>query len=94
MMLWIRCPVCAANVSTGVEIYPAALAQLPEQIDGFRCNVCGQQHRWQRRNAWLVDAYLAPPVLSFAAPGRIPQRVIVQIARRKPSVVTATYTVH
>ena len=95
MMLWIRCPVCVRRVSTGIEMHAATLAQLPDRIEDFKCNACGQRHAWLKREAWLVDGYVAANPTVRPAIGAPPQpRSILEIAHRKPPIATGAYTVH
>jgi hypothetical protein len=55
-MMWIRCPMYARAVATGIEIHPASFLRLPERLDNFQCAACGQRHQWLRREAWLAES--------------------------------------
>ena len=54
-MMWVKCPLYARAVATGIEIQPASFLRLPERLDNFQCSACGQRHQWLRREAWLAE---------------------------------------
>lgn len=51
----IRCPNTGRAVSTQIETEPAIFAHLPEVDSRMRCPVCGADHVWSMRDAWLAD---------------------------------------
>jgi hypothetical protein len=53
--LFIGCPNTGRPVSTGIEIEPHVLRQLPNLCARMLCPACGQEHVWMTRAAWLAD---------------------------------------
>ncbi len=91
MMMWIRCPVHARPVATGIEMTPASFQRLPESLPDFRCSACGGQHAWRRSNAWLADSGQAEPRPTQAPTCTVADAALMMSRRfRKPSVVAHT----
>lgn len=71
----IKCPTTGRAVSTAVETEPTVFRKLPNVAARMLCPVCGQEHVWMVKSAWLSDgprpvdgsAVLAPPAGSAAA---------------------------
>ncbi len=51
----IRCPVTGQAVSTQIETEPSIFSVLPQVETHTICPLCGQDHVWTRRDAWLQD---------------------------------------
>jgi hypothetical protein len=54
-ILMIRCPSTGRAVSIGIEIEQQTFDRLPDISSGMVCSLCGQEHRWNKRDAWLAD---------------------------------------
>jgi predicted RNA-binding Zn-ribbon protein involved in translation (DUF1610 family) len=52
----IRCPVTGQAVSTQIETEPSVFETLPQVEAHTLCPVCGQEHIWTRRDAWLQES--------------------------------------
>jgi hypothetical protein len=55
----IKCPYRGQSVSTGIEVDPSTFDQLPDTLILSRCPLCGLEHVWWKREAWLEE--LPPP---------------------------------
>jgi hypothetical protein len=53
--IMIRCPRTGCAVSTEIETEPSVFACLPEVPRRLRCPLCGEEHAWTTRDAWLAD---------------------------------------
>jgi hypothetical protein len=63
--IMIKCPDTGAVVSTGVETDPTSFARiLPNLVSRSKCPLCGAEHSWRKRDAWLGDYGddMPPPV--------------------------------
>jgi len=58
----IRCPRSNQAVSTGIETEQSVFNRLPEVAARLHCPLCGGEHFWTARNAWLQDLSLAPTI--------------------------------
>jgi len=52
----IKCPNTGRAVSTQIETEPSVFRKLPCVTSRTTCPVCGEEHEWTRREAWLADA--------------------------------------
>jgi hypothetical protein len=60
--MMIRCPRIGRPVPTGIETEPAIFERLPRVLSRLRCPLCGEEHVWTAREAWLAEPVLAPPL--------------------------------
>jgi hypothetical protein len=58
----IRCPRTGRAVSTEIETEPSVFTQLPEVAARMHCRLCGEDHIWTAREAWLGEPQLVPSV--------------------------------
>ena len=56
----IRCPRTGRAVSTAIETEPSVFSRLPEVAARMRCPLCGEEHVWTAKEAWLEEATLVP----------------------------------
>jgi hypothetical protein len=56
----IRCPRTGGAVSTEIETEPGDFGRLPHVEARMRCRLCGGEHVWTAREAWLEQPSLAP----------------------------------
>ncbi|MDB5600102.1 MAG: hypothetical protein JWN71_2146 [Xanthobacteraceae bacterium] len=54
-LIMIRCPTTGQAAWTGIETEFATFRRLPAVKSGVFCPVCGREHVWSRKNAWLAD---------------------------------------
>src|SRR5262245_49116636 len=52
-IVMVRCPATGRELSTGVEMDAATFKQLAEIRSRIKCPVCGLDHDWSTREAWL-----------------------------------------
>ena len=50
----IRCPTTGRAVSTAIEMEPSVFRKLPDVSGRMLCPVCGEEHIWTARAAWLA----------------------------------------
>ena len=55
-MVMIRCPSTGGAVSTQIETEPSVFNRLPQVAALLHCPICGKDHIWTTREAWLEDA--------------------------------------
>ena len=58
----IRCPRTGCAVSTEIETEPSDFSRLPEVAGRMRCPLCGEEHVWTARDAWLAEPTLVPRI--------------------------------
>ena len=63
----IRCPRTGGTVSTAIETEAADFKRLPSVEARLRGPLCGEEHVWTAREAWLEEPTLVP---RGAVPGR------------------------
>jgi hypothetical protein len=51
----IRCPTTGRTISTGIETDQSTFDKLPDVRTHSRCPLCGFEHFWWKREAWLAD---------------------------------------
>ena len=56
----IRCPRTGRPVSTAIETEPAVFDRLPDVAARMNCPLCGEEHVWRAREAWLDEPSLVP----------------------------------
>jgi hypothetical protein len=61
-MVMIRCPRTGDAVSTEIETEPSVFIRLPEIAARMRCPLCGEEHVWTARDAWLAEPSLVPQI--------------------------------
>ena len=54
----IRCPRTGRAVSTGIETELSVFSRLPEVAARTHCPICGAEHVWTAREAWLAEPSL------------------------------------
>jgi hypothetical protein len=55
--LMIRCPATGQSIATGIETDENSLSKIPDDVLAqTRCPVCGIEHAWCMREAFLADA--------------------------------------
>jgi hypothetical protein len=64
--LMIMCPNTGQPISTGIETDEYSLSQIADVLARTRCPVCGLEHAWWKREAWLAAAL--PPALASGCP--------------------------
>jgi hypothetical protein len=60
LMIW--CPYTGQPISTGIETDEYSLRQIADVPSRTRCPICGLDHTWWKRDAWL-DYQLHQPLL-------------------------------
>jgi endogenous inhibitor of DNA gyrase (YacG/DUF329 family) len=58
----IRCPDTGRPVSTEIETEPSVFDRLPAVPARLHCPLCGQEHVWTAREAWLSEPLLAAQI--------------------------------
>lgn len=53
-VVMITCPDTGRPVPTGIETDPASFAKLPDALSRTKCPLCGGEHVWWTREAWLA----------------------------------------
>jgi hypothetical protein len=48
-----KCPVTGHVVSTGLTTHSVIFDSIPEVDTPMRCAVCGGEHFWTQRSAWV-----------------------------------------
>jgi hypothetical protein len=54
----IRCPRTGNAVSTGIETERSVFDRLPLVEARLCCSLCGDEHVWTAKEAWLEDRWL------------------------------------
>jgi hypothetical protein len=49
-----RCPVTGRAVSTGIDTSSVIVESLPDVGVRMRCQACGGEHMWRKRDTWLA----------------------------------------
>jgi hypothetical protein len=63
--MMVRCPTTGGEISTGVEMDAATFGQLAEIRSQMKCPLCGVDHTWSTRDAWLGDPPPSLPALPW-----------------------------
>lgn len=64
-IVMVRCPATGRELSTGVAMDAATFKRLPDIRSQIKCPVCGLDHDWSTREAWLGK----PPPSAQRFPG-------------------------
>ena len=64
-VVMVRCPTTGRELSTGVEMDAATFEQLPDIHSLIKCPVCGLDHTWSMREAWLGNPAPSVPALPW-----------------------------
>ena len=59
--LMIRCPNTGEPISTGIETDQYSLQQIADVPSLTRCPICGLDHTWWKRDAWLAEVHQPLP---------------------------------
>jgi hypothetical protein len=54
-VVMIKCPNTGKDVSTGIETDATSFAHVGDVLAHSRCPLCGQEHAWWKREAWLTE---------------------------------------
>ena len=52
----ITCPKTERAISTGIETDEYSFEQIADVLCSAQCPLCGLDHTWWKREAWLADA--------------------------------------
>ena len=66
--LMIRCPHTGQPISTGIETDEHSLQQIADVSSRTRCPICGLDHTWWKRDAWLAYQLDQPLLRSSESP--------------------------
>jgi len=55
-LVMIRCPQTGQPIYTGIETDPESFQCVDDVQTHSRCPLCGGEHAWWKREAWLADA--------------------------------------
>ena len=58
----IRCPRTGVAVSTEIDTEASDFDRLPAVAARIRCPLCGEDHVWTARDAWLEEPSLVPQI--------------------------------
>ena len=58
--LMIKCPHTGQPISTGIETDEYSLNQIADVPGRTRCPICGLDHTWWKREAWLANQLQQP----------------------------------
>jgi len=64
----ISCPVTGRAVSTAIETEPTVFRKLPSVVSHTWCPICGRDHEWTVRSAWLAGE---PRLVNLPEPSEI-----------------------
>ena len=59
-LVMIRCRNTGREISTGIEIDPESFARIPDVLAHVKCPICGLEHVWWTREAWLDRSERTP----------------------------------
>jgi hypothetical protein len=54
----IRCPETRQAISTGIQADRAAFHSTPVFFAQTLCHLCGKEHEWFAKDAWVCDSGL------------------------------------
>jgi hypothetical protein len=54
--IMIKCPTTGQSIATGIETDPNSFKQIPDVLSRSRCPICGLEHHWWKREAWIVES--------------------------------------
>jgi hypothetical protein len=61
----VRCPNTGRELSTGIEMDTATFQQLSDIRSQIKCRICGLDHVWSTREAWLGNPVPSLPALPW-----------------------------
>lgn len=64
-VVMVRCPNTGHELSTGVEMDKATFQQLCDIRSQMKCPICGLDHIWSTREAWLGNPVPSLPALPW-----------------------------
>jgi hypothetical protein len=64
-IVMVRCPSTGRELSTGIEMDAATFGKLPDIRSQIKCPVCGLDHVWSTREAWLGNPVPSAPALPW-----------------------------
>jgi hypothetical protein len=67
-VIMIRCPHTGRDIPTGIEMGSSDFQRAPVFFARVMCPVCGREHEWFAKDAWVCDVAnrpLHPPALSY-----------------------------
>jgi hypothetical protein len=53
--IMIKCPTTGQSIATGIETDPNSFRQIPDVLSRSRSPLCGLEHHWWKREAWIED---------------------------------------
>jgi hypothetical protein len=54
--IMIKCPTTGQSIATGIETDPNSFRQIPDVLSRSRCPICGLEHDWSKREAWIGES--------------------------------------
>jgi hypothetical protein len=75
LSVMIFCPRTREPVYTGIETDQASFARLPRVRSRTGCPVCGNEHSWTNREAWLATGGWLIAAESSSAPAVLLKQV-------------------
>ena len=64
-VVMVRCPNTGRELSTGVEMDEATFEHLSDIRTQMMCPICGLDHAWSTREAWLGNPAPSLPALPW-----------------------------
>ncbi len=58
--IMIKCPNTGQAIATGIETDPNSFEQIPDVLGRARCPLCGLEHSWWKREAWISESSERP----------------------------------
>jgi hypothetical protein len=58
-MVMIRCPETQRAISTGMQVDRATFRSMPVFFIRILCPLCGKNHEWFAKGAWVCDSAAA-----------------------------------
>lgn len=59
--IMIKCPTTGQSIATGIETDPNSFRQIPDVLSRSRCPICGLEHDWSKREAWIGESVEGSP---------------------------------
>ncbi len=56
LSVMIYCPNAGRQIYTGIETDESSFSKLPDVRARTRCPICGEDHVWTKRMAWLAES--------------------------------------
>ena len=64
-VVMVRCPSTGRELSTGVEMDEETFQHLSDIRSQMKCPICGLDHFWSTREAWLGNPLPSLPALPW-----------------------------